>query len=225
MKKLAILILFSSIFASCSKDNPGPPASGDAYMSFNAGSTWNYKMTDNSTGTPTSSTYTLVSTSRADSIVNGISYHPFDRSTGGSEYYGVNGSDYYQLMALPADLGGQFVENLYLKPNVNAGTSWTQTSNVNIPGAPFPLTLTITNTIQEKGISRTVNLFDYVNVIHVKTSLSVAGIPPASLVTDIHSYYAPNVGLIENTTDIALDYMGLVMNVNTQLLLQSATIL
>ncbi len=226
MKKLAILILFSSIFASCSKDNPTPPVTGDPYMDLTAGSSWNYKLTDNSAGVPTESTYTLVSSSRADSTVDGIHYHPFDRTTGGSEYYAISGNDYYQLMALPADLGGQAVQNLYLKTNAAVNASWTQPPSV-ISVQGFPITLTVTNTIVEKGISRTVNGITYSDVIHVSTAFSASSIfgPVTGLTTNIHSYYGRTVGLIENTTQIGLDYQGIVFNVDTKLELQSATIL
>jgi hypothetical protein len=87
----------------------------------------------------------------------------------------------------------------------------------------IPITLTATNKIIEKGISRTVNGQNYSNVIHVSTDLSSALIT-SGLTSNIDSYYAPNFGMIENTTVIHLDVplLGLAENVDVTTKLVSA---
>jgi hypothetical protein len=126
---------------------------------------------------------------------------------------------------LPAGLGTAVFERLYLKDNVNAGATWTQNLSVTVPGSPIPIPITVTYTIAEKGISRTVGSNNYTNVIHVTTSISSALIPSASLTTTIDGYYAEKYGLIENSTVIHLDYLGITEDVNVKTTLVSATIL
>ena len=86
------------------------------------------------------------------------------------------------------------VETLYLKASAAVNTSWVQNYNITYSG--LPLALTLTNKIVEKDISRTVNAKNYANVIHVSTSISIAGVPASSLTIDIQYYYAPGYGMI-----------------------------
>ena len=85
--------------------------------------------------------------------------------------------------------------------------------------------VTITNKIEEKDISKTVNGSNYNNVIHVSTGIAVGGIPAASLLTDIDYYYAPNYGMIENTSKINLNYFGIVNNSDFTTRLKNATLI
>ena len=126
---------------------------------------------------------------------------------------------------MPAGLGTAVFERLYLKDNVSIGSSWAQSLNVTVPGIPFPVPVTLTYQISEKGISRTVNAITYNDVIHVSTTISSSLIPSASLTSSINSYYAKKYGLIENSTIIKLDYTGIVENVNIETKLVSATLL
>ncbi len=207
---------------SCSKNNNTTPAAADNYMNMRYGSVWNYEVLNN-TPPPSTSLYSLNSTSR-DSTINAKSYHVFvNTPSGGSEYYFVTGTDYYTYQSLPAALGGTKVENLYLKAGATVNSSWSQTYNISYNS--LPLAVTALNKIEEKGISRTVNGKTYNNVIHVSTTLSVAGVPPASLVTDIHYYYAPNYGLIESSSKISLNYFGIVNNSDFATRLKTATLL
>jgi hypothetical protein len=210
MKMTNFLALSLSICViSCSKSNDSNPALTESYMNMKAGSTWNYEVINNTLPASTS-LYSLNSTNR-DSSINGKNYHVYvNSSNGSSEYYYVSGNDYFTFQSLPAALGGTKVENLYLKAGAAVGNSWSQTYNITYNS--FPLAVTITHKIDEKGISRTVNGISYNNAIHVSTGISVAGIPPTALTSDIDYYYAPNYGLIENTSKININYLTIMSN-------------
>lgn len=217
----AVLLCF--LVVSCGKNKPSDPAAtSENYMNMTAGSSRTYDAINNTAPTSTS-TYIVSSTNR-DSTIDGKTYHVFlNSSTGASEYYRVSGNDYYTFQSLPAALGGTKVENLYLKAGVAAGESWAQTYNITYSGVP--LAVTITNKIEEKSIARTVNTTSYSNAIRVSSSISVAGIPPANLTNTINYYYAPRYGLIENTTKIDLNYLGITSNTDVATKLKSAVLL
>ncbi len=210
------------LFASCSKEVNNPASTAYTYMNTSAGSSWNYHVVDNTGLTPPED-YTITSTSR-DSSINSKSYHVYNNTAGTNQYLAISGHDYYQFDSLPAGLGAGIIERLYLKDNAAAGATWSQNLNVTIPGSPFPVPVTITNSITETGISRTVNGTSYSNVIHVSTSISSTLIPAASLVTSIDSYYALKYGLIENTNIVHLDFAGVVQDLDTETKLVSATL-
>ncbi len=225
MKKTHFAALFVLItgFSACQNDDvPAPPVSSDPYMNITANSTWNYEQINN---TPPSITtnYTLTSTNR-DTTVDAKTYHVFTNSaTSASEYYRISGSDYFTYQSLPADLGSVKVENLYLKAAAAIGTSWPQVYNITFSG--IPLAVTVTHRIEERGLTKIVNSITYTNVIHVKTDITVGGVPASALTTDIHSYYAPNAGLIENTNKINLNYFGIVNNTDITTRLKTAVLL
>ncbi|MEJ7625404.1 MAG: hypothetical protein WKF35_00960 [Ferruginibacter sp.] len=225
MKNLLLFTVLIISLYSCNKNDPGP-GGGEAtgYMSLSAGSTRNYEQINNNPPTAPAP-YTTTSTTR-DTTIGARTYHIFSNSaTGGSEYYNQSGNDYYSFQKLPAALGGSSVENLYLKVNAEVNTSWSQAYNVTV--SAIPVTVTIVNKIIEKGISKTVNAVAYNNVIHVKSDITASSIfgPVTGLTTDIHSYYAPKVGLIQNTTVVDLNFMGFISNTNTQTNIKTATIL
>ena len=213
-----ILFVATLIFTACNKNdsNPDSNASG-SYINTNAGSTWTYHE-DNSSGvTPTSSDYTVTSTSQ-DSTINGRKYHVYTYSYGGSQYLSVSGNDYYQYDSIPVS-GGVNVERLYLKDAAAQGDTWSQNFDLTISN--IPITLKAINKITEKGISRTVNGQNYSNVTHVSTALSSALIT-SGLTSSIDSYYAPKYGMIENATVIHLNFLGLTENIDVSTKLMSA---
>ena len=225
--KILLFPAFILIVSSCKKSestNTPPTQQDTIYLTTSAGSTWNYHETDASGTTPINSDYTLTSTSR-DTSINGKSYHIFSNSDGSTQYFNVTGHDYYQFDSLPATLGTSIFERLYLKDNVAAATTWSQDINVSLSGVPFPVPIIITYNILEKGISRTVNGTNYTDVIHVGASIHSSLIPSASLTSDINSYYAKRYGLIEASTVVGLDFMGIVENVNIETKLVSANLL
>lgn len=221
MKKSPILLLITCLYLfSCSKSNDPGSSPIPAYMNLKAGSTWTYQNVNNIPPASTSS-YLLTSTSR-DSSIDGKTYHVFTNSANASsEYYRISGNDHYTFQSLPTELGAAKVENLYLKAGAVVGTSWSQLYNITYSG--LPLAITITHTIAEKGLSRTVFGQSYTDVVHVSSTISVSGIPPAGLTTDIQYYYAPNVGLIENSTKIDLNYLTLVSKSDNTVSLKAAT--
>ena len=218
---ILVLIIATTIISSCSKKDatPSTPPTTDAYLNSNAGSSWTYHETDSSTATPSSSDYTVTSTS-TDTTIDSKSYHIYSYSYGGSEYLNLTGHNYYQFDSIPGGLG-QVIERLYLQDNAAANATWSQnfSVNMNVGGVPFAIPVTLTNKIVETGISRMVNGTNYTGVIHVSTTISSTSIPAANLTSSIDAYYAPNYGLIENSTLVNLNYLGLAeyVNIKTQL--------
>jgi len=209
-------------FCACKKSSDSTVVPSEKYMSITAASTWQLRVVDNIATTTTN--YTVTSTNR-DSTISGRAYHVFtNSSTGSNEYYFISASDYYTFRTLGLTLANAQVETIYLKDNLSAGAVWTQTLSLTVPGVPFPVPVTITYTLAEKGISRTVNGIAYSNVIRVSTVISSSLIPAGGLTTDIQSYYAPKFGLIENTNKVNLNFMGLVQNTDTKTILLSADI-
>ncbi len=220
---LPVIILFA---ISCKKKSgtTTPPIQPDVYITTTAGSTWNYHQVDSSAATPVNSDYTLTSTPN-DTTINSKSYHIYTNSGGGFQYLNLTGDNYYQFDSLPAGFGATAFENLYLKDNADVGIKWTQNLSVTVPGVPIAVPLTITYTIAEKGISKTVNNQPYTNVIHVTASISSSLIPPNALTSSINMFYAPKYGMIANATIINLNYSGVVKYANITSLLTSATLL
>jgi len=222
MKTTISFLSLILIFSACKKNDSDSTPKSDSYVyvNTNAASSWNYQQTDSSVATPTTSNYTVTS-SPNDTTINNRKYHVYNYSYGGSQYLSNSGSDYYQFDSIPV-AGGSNIERLYLEDNISTGNTWTQNFNLTIPDFPLPVSLLVTNKIVEKGISRTVNGITYINVIHVSTSLSSSLIPSSSFISAIDSYYAPQFGLIENTSKINLNYSGLTENVNTATELMSS---
>jgi len=222
MKNIILSFLTLSILGiSCQQDDPPSPVTADKYMSLTAGSTWNYELINNVATTTTP--FTLTATSK-DSIINTKTYKVFTNSSGSSnEYFNITGNDYYTLRSLPASFGGTSVENIYLNDNAAVGTSWSQSYPLG-----SGLNATVTNTITEKGISKTVKGTTYTGVIHVTTTIigTVGGVqlPLSALTTDIHSYYTAKLGLIQFFNKINLKFAGTVDNIDQQTNLIAANI-
>jgi hypothetical protein len=224
LKSLVIpaILLF---FISCKKTNTPPPVTQAAtYLTISAGSSWTFRQIDSSVTVPATVNYTLTSSSQ-DTTINNKSYHIYNKSTGGFQYLNVTGNDYYQFDSLPSGFGAGVFERLYLKDNAAAGTTWTQNQTVNITNVPFPIPVTLNYNIAEKGITMIINSITYTNVIHVSTTLTSSLIPGSGLTSNINGYYAEKYGLIQSSTKINLNYMGLIQNVNLFVQLTSSTLL
>ena len=210
---------------SCGKTKTPPPVTQAAtYLTISAGSSWTFRQIDSSVTTPTTVNYTLTSTSR-DTAINSKSYHIYNQSNSGLLYLSVVGNNYYEFDSLPAVFGAGVFENLYLKENAAVGTSWTQNQSVNISNLPFPIPVTLTYNIAGTGMTMVLNNITYTNVIHVVTTVTSSLIPGSGLSSNINSYYAKKYGLIQSSTKINLDYMGLVQNVNLFVQLTGSTLL
>ncbi len=229
MNKLLFASLFSALFAiSCNKSDDTITPVTEKYMTLTAGSTWNYELINNTLPT-TTTPYTLTALNR-DSSIFGRSYRVFSNSIGPNEYYNITGDyDYYTFRAITNVLAAGQRVDLYLITGQAVGFTWSQNYGYSMGG--FPQTLTLTNTIIDKGISKSVNGNNYSNVIHIKTILTTTGLSAGAFTNDIHSYYAPNVGLIENTTLVTLTLPGTpggpptVLTENTTTRLKTATLL
>ena len=221
MKAPLIFLAFLVIFSSCKKDDaPKDTPSTETYINTNAGSTWTYRQTDIANNN-SSSDYTITSTAN-DTTIESRKYHVYTYSYGGSKYLGMDGHEYYQYDSIPIT-GGVNIQRLYLKDNAAKDDTWKQDFNLNIQELPgTTIQLTVQNKVEEKGITKTVNGKDYSNVYHVSTSLSSSAIPSTALVSSIDSYYAPGYGLIENTTTVELNFMGIVKQVNFKTELMSS---
>lgn len=227
MKKIFLSVIVSGfLFVSCSKSDDNPNPEVIKYMSYTSGSKWTYDVITNP-GTPGSTTVvdTVTCTATDTTVEAGTAnqriYRIMKHSNGNtSDYYNITGNDYYRFRTLPID--NLKIQELYLKDNAAVGTSWAQTVPVNVPGFPAPIPITVTNSVTEKGITKTVNGIIYNNVVNIKTEISSASLPAGTIVTDIKSYYAPNVGLIEGDYKVTIALAAI--DVNNQTLLKSAVI-
>ncbi len=236
MKKLVFgSFMMLILAASCKKSTPTPPAAADKFMTFTAGSSWNYSTTDNNASTTTP--YTLTATA-VDTSINGKTYHIFqymDATGSSNEYYNNTDNDYYQYTTLSAQLPP--MELKYLNDAAAVGNSWSQpisvTQTVPVIGS-LTISANIVSSIAEKGSSLTVNGVTYNNVIKVN-SLIQGVTSSSSFVTatvsnqNINSYFAPKIGLIKRDFVLKLDAtaFGQAQNVadeNTSTVLLSTTV-
>ena len=223
MKKVLFpVILLTLVVISCKKsDDTTNPVVVDSYMSITANSNWVYDVITNP-GASQTVTEDTVTTTSTDTTVNGRTYRIFSHKSGTESYYNISGHDYYQFRQLSLAGTNIPVEDLYLKDDQVAGISWSQTVTLTVPGAPFPIPVTITNSIFEKGVTKTVNGVSYSDVITVKTDLTSSSLPAGSITSNIKSYYARKVGLIQG--DYSIQIPLATVNINTQTLLKTATI-
>ena len=223
MKRILIFVTVLSMLSACKKESTDNPPAPQPYVNTTSGSSWSYHAVNSSTGTPSSADYTITSTT-SDTTINGKSYHVYSYSYGGSQYLNQTNGDYYEYDSIPGGIG-QAVERLYLKDNINKGGTWDQSLSVKIEGFPLGnVPVKISNKIMDKGIERTVSGVTYKDVIHVQTTLSSSMVPASGLTSDIHSYFAPGYGLIENSTNVDLDYLGITQKVQMTTTLISANL-
>lgn len=229
MKKLLLGLLLPVYFGigSCKKENNNVPATVK-FMSFAAGNEWVYESTDNSSGATQTDT---VKATGNDSVANGRNYKVYSNTGGPNEYYNNTGSDYYTFRSLQTSFIDTSLEVLYLKDDLAVNGTWEQNVafSVEFFGTQIPLVLKLSNKIAQKGITKIVNGVTYSDVTDVQTVLSVIGVPALvsySLTSDIHYYYAPKIGQLENKTVINFSASGLSpTTVNQKTELQSSTIL
>lgn len=209
MRRIAILLLaLAAVGSSCKKEDTQTPVPTpeEKYMNYNSGSEWNIETVNDASTSPVTITYKLTAANR-DSSINAKDYHVYTNSIGPNEYYYNSGNDYYNYRVLSPGLGGGAAEILYLKDNAAVGTEWSQTFPVTISGVP--ISATFTNKIEERGTTKTVNSVEYKDVIKVKTTLQIAGIPfQTTITTDVYKYYAPGVGPITERTAIDISSLG-----------------
>jgi hypothetical protein len=206
MKNIVLISFFSLslLTISCKKDpDPAPVVTppADKYMTFTTASSWNFeRISDPSSLSPDTISFSITSSNR-DTTIGTRQYHVFANNNGGSnEYYYNNGGDYFTFRQLPSDFADTYVEINYLKDNAPVGTEWSQTYPITYSG--FPITLTLKNKIEERGITKTVNGKEYTDVIRVSTNITATAPFPFSLTDEINFYYAPRYGSIKEETKI-----------------------
>jgi len=218
-----ILATIPMLAADCNKEVEAV-APTVSLLPVTTNSTWTYDTKNNIT--TATGTFTLKVTGK-DSSIAGKTYKVFSNTAGGNEYYTQGASDYYQYANFAA--ANQKLELLYLKDNVNAGLSWDQTISITVPGLPTTLTGTLTNKIEEKGITYSVGGKTYSNVIRVKSTIgaiTIPGLPTAiTPITDINSYYAAGIGRIYTRTKISITIPTVTpINTDDEVTLKSYTI-
>ena len=223
MKAILLSILPILLFtASCKKDtDTSEPAKNNTnYINTMPGSSWQYHEINASGSIKLESDYIVTSTNK-DTLISNKSYHIYMVSRGGHRYLHLNGKEYYEFDTIPGG-GSETFERFYLKTGAVPGTNWTQSQNIAADGLQIPAK--INNIIVDNALTRVVNGKTYENVIHVSTTITSTLIPAASLTTDIHSYYAPDYGLIENTSKINLNYLGVVKKLDLSTKLTTAAL-
>jgi hypothetical protein len=222
MRIILLTALSSLLFiSSCKKDeNTSEPKPGEntSYINTHSGSSWVYHEINASGATSVESDYTVTSTSR-DTTISNRSYHIYNVSFGGNRFLNLSGKEYYEFDTIPGG-GSKTFQRLYLKTGATPGSNWTQSETIEVQGVQIPVK--ITNTIVENSLTRMVNGKNYQNVIHVSTKITSDLIPGTALTTEIHSYYAPNYGLIENTSKLNLNYLGIVEKLDITTTLKSS---
>lgn len=231
MKKVLFALLSASLLTvSCSKDDPIPVVPvATKYMNTTAGSTWNYAFKD-MLDPLNDYNYTVTSTNRDTSAV-GKSFHVYENTANGNEYYNITGNDYFSMQAFSLGVTDTTILNLYLKTGAAAGTSWLQSLNIDA-GLGTPIQVNITSKIESTGLSKTVGATTYTNVIHVSTTIAIPILSTpiflgSSILTDIDFYYAPNYGMIQNDSkiDLVVPLATLDIHTNTSTKLVNATLL
>lgn len=172
---------------------PATPPSTCGYAPYTNGSTYNYESVR---GTSPDTTFFTV-TVTGDSLINGQTYKKlasdtattYDRCENGNYYQMVKGLSYQGFTA-------DSVMSVYLKDNVAAGSSWSDT--VTVREGPINQDVYLNYTITQKGINKRVFDLDYTEVIAVRLSASVKVLGQTiSLGTLATNYYAKDIGLIQ----------------------------
>lgn len=208
-------ILFIVLTAgNCKKPSTPDPTPASTYQPTTTGSEWNYITTGTTASGSANGTYTLKATSK-DSISNGKTFRVFTNSAGTNEYYVKVGNDYSRISSL-ASLTNQ-VELLYLKDNLSAGASWSETKNVTVSGNPA--TVNVTYTIVGNKFDTSFNGNTFKDCIRIKVNPDI-GFPFQQ--NDIWYLFAKNVGMIANKVRVKFDLLA--VNVDTQTKLETFVI-
>jgi hypothetical protein len=204
---LICAILFVILSAgNCKKPStpdPGTPTS--SYQPTTTGSEWNYTTTGTTASGPVNTNFKLTATSK-DSVSNGKTFRVFTNSAGANEYYVKVGNEYSRISVFPGL--DQRVELLYLKDNLTAGASWSETKTVTGIPVPVMVTYTIVGTKYDTSFAGTT----FKDVIRVKVLPEVTGLSFQE--NNIVYLFAKDVGMIANK--VRLKSTMLAMDVNTE---------
>lgn len=210
---LVCLVLYITLTSSeCNKKSTPEPSVNDSYQPVTAGSEWNYTTTGTTGAGPVNVSYKLTATSR-DTSSAGRTYRVFTNSIGANEYYNKSGNDYYRIAsfaALP-----QALDVLYLKDNLAAGGSWSETKSITISGSPFPIPVNLAFSIVGNKFDTSFNGNNFKEVIRVKLTPSITGVPIEN--NDITYLFAKNVGMIANKIRLRVSLASIDVNTETKL--------
>lgn len=207
------LILYITLTASnCNKKTDSPQPETFTYQPVSTGSEWNYTTTGTSGANAVNVSYKLTATSR-DSASSGRTYKVFTNSIGANEYYNKTGNDYYRIAsfaALP-----QAIEVLYLKDNLAAGGSWSETKSIAFSGSPFPIPVNLAFSVVGNKFDTSFNGNSFKDVIRVKLTPAITGVTIEN--NDITYLFAKNVGMIANKVRLRISLASIDVNTETKL--------
>ncbi len=205
-------ILFIVLSAgNCKKPStpdPGTPAS--TYQPTTTGSEWNYTTTGTTASGPVNTTFKLTATSK-DSVSNGKTFRVFSNSSGANEYYVKVGNDYSRISVFPGL--EQQIELLYLKDNLSAGGSWSETKNVVVQGTTVPVN--VTYTIIGSKFDTSFSGSDFKEVIRIKVTPAITGLTFQE--NNVTYLFAKNVGMIFNKVRLKATLLGMDADTETKL--------
>lgn len=214
MRKTAFLLclaLYITLTSSDCNKTPSPdPTSNDTYQPTTTGSEWNYTTTGTTTSGPVNTAFKLTATGN-DSSANGRTYRVFTNTAGANEYYNKSGNDYYRISTFagfPTPL-----EFLYLKENLSAGGTWSETKSVTISG--IPVTANVTYSIVGSKYDTTFDGRSYKDVIRIKVTPSIPGVSIEN--NDVYYLFAKNTGMIANKVRLKISLASIDINTETKL--------
>lgn len=197
MKHLHAFFLFlagCTLLMACSKeishDGTGFPTC--EYAPYTTGSSFSYIDVNLTQDTIA---YTL--TVSGDTTINGSTYKIVKDD---SVFFCSNCKDgnYTQIASILTFQGykADSLQLTYLKENAPLGSSWSDT--VTVSNGTLTTKAVLQHSITQKGITKTVNGKDYLDVIAVKLDASAIVLDnPVPIGTISTSYYAKGIGLIE----------------------------
>lgn len=213
MKRLFFALFSMGMLAiSCKKDKTDPVDTTPTkpYTNVNAGTQLVYRVVTDSGSATQTAVLDTVTVNGGDTTINSKTYKIFVHSNAGTHsYYNNTGNDYYQFQQVAAL--GTDIEQLYLKDNAANGDTWYQDVTIPVSGVG-DVPVRVTYKIVEKGTSKVVAGITYNDVIGVQTDISSSLLPSGTIVSDIKSYYARNVGLILGLYNIDVSMAGIAIH-------------
>ncbi|BDS12255.1 hypothetical protein [Aureispira anguillae] len=194
LKCFISIVIISFLFGSCQQQNTTtpPPCS---YSAYTTGSEFLYSVTS-STAVDTIREYVV-----GDSIVDGYSCQVIQRTTTADSSittylaYCGNGNYMHKNLLIPGY--GVTVDSLvYLKDNLSAGDSWTNTFSGTFGG--FSVVVDYENHYIATEATRVVNGETFNNVIQIRVDLYSTVFNVRQSTGSFNYYFAEGVGLIEN---------------------------
>ncbi len=170
-----------------------PSTSNCGYAPYTNGSVYNFENVNANTSDTTFFTVTIT----GDSVINGETYKKLSTDTA-TTYDRCDNGNYRQLVKGISYQGftADSVMTTYLKDNVPAGSTWSDTVEVKDGGIAQDVYLNYT--ITQKGINKRVYDLDYTEVIVVRLSASTKILGQTiNLGTLATNYYAKDIGLVQ----------------------------